>query len=85
MRYYVKRTAVTPGELAEFEKARDYKEQIEKLGKLRAKYQGKLDHHIISFAVTYYTGAADTVPHIPERCTRRTGLNRPTPKARRGM
>jgi hypothetical protein len=68
MRYYIKRSAITPGELAEIEGLRDYKKQIDKLGQLRNKYQGKLDRNIISFAVTYYTGAADTVPHIPERC-----------------
>ena len=38
------------------------------LGKLRDKYHRTIDSAIISFAVTYYTGKADTVAHIPERC-----------------
>ena len=35
---------------------------------LRDKYKDRFGRAIISFAVTYHTGKADTVAHIPERC-----------------
>lgn len=69
MRYYIRRSAVSPSELAVFDDTHLTPQQrAEKLGQLRAKYRGALDKNIISMAVTYYTGKADTVPHIPERC-----------------
>lgn len=67
MRYYVNALVVTKEEIAEFE-GKDYKKRLDLLGKLRAKYRGRADRAILSFAVTYYTGKADTVAHIPERC-----------------
>jgi hypothetical protein len=67
MRYYINSSVFTAAEVADF-KGKDYKQSLELLGKLRALYRGKADSAIISFAVTYYTGKADTVAHIPERC-----------------
>ncbi len=67
MRYYVNSTALLPGELKQFD-GKNSKDRGKVLNDLRMKYKTKLDHAIISFAVTYYTGKADTVAHIPERC-----------------
>jgi hypothetical protein len=67
MRYYVNSLVVSPTEIEEFH-GKDYKHQLELLGKLRQKYRNRGERAILSFAVTYYTGKADTVAHIPERC-----------------
>ena len=67
MRFYVDSSAVDREDIEQFD-GKNYHEQLELLGKLRQKYRGKLDRAIISLAVTYYTGKADTVAHIPERC-----------------
>jgi hypothetical protein len=67
MRFYINANFFGPSEVAEF-KGKDYKQSLELLGKLRDRYHGKADGAIMSFAVTYYTGKADTVAHIPERC-----------------
>ena len=67
MRYYLNSAVVEKDDIAEFDK-KSNKEAMGLLAKLRYKYKGKLDRAIISFAVTYYTGKADTVAHIPERC-----------------
>ena len=67
MRYYVNAAVVEKDDIAEFDNKTN-KEAMGLLQKLRFKYHGKLDRAIISFAVTYYTGKADTVAHIPERC-----------------
>jgi hypothetical protein len=67
MRFYVNTAVVASSDLVHFE-GKDQKQRLEELAKLRAKYKGKADGAIISFAVTYYTGKADTVAHIPERC-----------------
>jgi Protein of unknown function (DUF3485) len=67
MRYYVNTAVISSSDLVRFE-GKDQKGRLEELAKLRAKYKAKADSAIISFAVTYYTGKADTVAHIPERC-----------------
>jgi hypothetical protein len=67
MRFYVRRTALLPEELQEFV-GKDYDERLKLLQELRTRYKGGLEKSIISMAVTYYTGKADTVAHIPERC-----------------
>jgi hypothetical protein len=67
MRYYVKKSALLQDELEQFE-GKTPKQSAQLLTELKAKHKGKLDASIISFAVTYYTGKADTVAHIPERC-----------------
>src|SRR5437016_1256430 len=67
MRYYVNTAVISSSDVVRFE-GKDQKGRLEELAKLRAKYKAKADSAIISFAVTYYTGKADTVAHIPERC-----------------
>src|SRR5258708_7600367 len=71
MRTYLNSAKVTKAELAAFE-GKDNKERMNELNKLREKYRDRnhasLEDSILSFAVTYYTGKADTVAHIPERC-----------------
>jgi hypothetical protein len=67
MRFYVRRSALMPEELQSFE-GKDYDQRLKKLNELRAQYKGDLDKSIISLAVTFNTGKADTVAHIPERC-----------------
>lgn len=74
MRYYVRRGALTPSELAAF-REKDPHACLEYLGRLRSQYRGALDKDIINFAVTYYTGKADTVAHIPERCYTADGFD----------
>ena len=74
MRYYVKRTALKQSELDGF-KDKDYRGRLEYLNSLRRQYHGTLDKDVISFAVTYYTGKADTVAHIPERCYTADGFD----------
>jgi hypothetical protein len=64
-RYYVRHSALKPDELAHFE-GLDNPKRMEYLTQLRSKRD--LQNDIINFAVTYYTGKADTVAHIPERC-----------------
>lgn len=73
MRYYIRRDddplkGFSDSEIRRFEGKATNKEQMAELAKLRAEKRGKLDRAIVSFAVTYYTGKADTVAHIPERC-----------------
>src|SRR5947209_4384351 len=68
MRFYVRRSAIAADELARFAGMADNHERMNWLGELRRRYKGALDKNLISFAVTYYTGKADTVAHIPERC-----------------
>jgi len=36
--------------------------------KLRENLKAVDPHALVKFAVTYYTGSVDTVPHIPDRC-----------------
>ena len=67
MRYYINTAVIQKEDVASFER-KNNREAMELLAHLRTKYRGKLDRAIISFAVTYYTGKADTVAHIPERC-----------------
>ncbi len=67
MRYYLNTAVVEKSDVASFE-GKDNHERMTILAKLRDKYRGRLDRAIINFAVTYYTGKADTVAHIPERC-----------------
>ena len=67
MRYYVNSAVVEEADITQFEK-KSNKDAMALISKLRQKYRDKLDRAIISFAVTYYTGKADTVAHIPERC-----------------
>lgn len=67
MRFYVDTSVIQREDMAAFE-GKDNKAVAALLSKLREKYRGRLDRAIISMAVTYYTGKADTVAHIPERC-----------------
>jgi hypothetical protein len=69
MRYYVDTSVVSKEDLAAFE-GKDNPGRTAELSRLRTKYHNdnKINGAIISFAVTYYTGKADTVAHIPERC-----------------
>jgi hypothetical protein len=67
MRHYVDTSVVSKDDLAGFE-GKDNAGRAVEMNKLREKYHNKIDRAIISFAVTYYTGKADTVAHIPERC-----------------
>ncbi len=67
MRCYVDTSVVSKDDLLAFEGKDNVRRMVE-LGKLRDKYHRTIDSAIISFAVTYYTGKADTVAHIPERC-----------------
>ena len=67
MRCYVDTSVVSKDDLLAFE-GKDNVGRMVELGKLRDKYHRTIDSAIISFAVTYYTGKADTVAHIPERC-----------------
>ena len=67
MRYYLDTNVVQREDVAAFE-GKGKKEREVLLGELRKKYKGRLDRAIISVSVTYYTGKADTVAHIPERC-----------------
>jgi hypothetical protein len=69
MRYYVDTSVVSKEDLAAFE-GKDNPGRMAELSRLRTKYHNdnKINGAIISFAVTYYTGKADTVAHIPERC-----------------
>ena len=68
MRFYINTAVVQKDDVAAFDGKKDNHERLALLSKLRDKYKGRLDRAIISFAVTYYTGKADTVAHIPERC-----------------
>lgn len=74
MRWYVKRSALTQSELDGF-KDKDYRARLEYLTNLRRQHHGQLDKDVINFAVTYYTGKADTVAHIPERCYTADGFD----------
>jgi len=67
MRFYINTSIVQKDDVAKFD-GKDNHERMTLLSGLRDKYKGRLDRAIISFAVTYYTGKADTVAHIPERC-----------------
>ena len=69
MRIYLNTSQVDRADVAAFDDPKlDNKERLMMLGKLRDKFKGRLDGAIISLGVTYYTGKADTVAHIPERC-----------------
>ena len=67
MRFYINTAVVQKADVDAFN-GKDSHERLKLLSGLRDKYKGQLDRAIISFAVTYYTGKADTVAHIPERC-----------------
>ena len=67
MRFYINSEVVEKDDIAVFA-GKDSRARIEYLSKLREKYKNRFDRAVISFAVTYYTGKADTVAHIPERC-----------------
>ena len=67
MRFYLDTNVVQKDDISAFE-TKDKKQREEFLGEIRKRYKGRLDRAIISVGVTYYTGRADTVAHIPERC-----------------
>jgi hypothetical protein len=67
MRVYLNTSQVDRADVAAFDDPKlDNKDRLVLLGKLRDKFKGRLDGAIISLGVTYYTGKADTVAHIPE-------------------
>jgi hypothetical protein len=69
---YVKASAFgrKPQELQKEFEGKDLKQQQAMLHKLRLDpaYAKAAAHAIVSLSLTYYTGKADTVAHIPERC-----------------
>ena len=67
MRYYIDSTVVTMEDIEKF-KGKSPAEAVAITNDLRLRYKESLDRAMISFAVTYHTGKADTVAHIPERC-----------------
>lgn len=62
-RYYVDSRRVSKSQLAEFEG-----KTTQERGELLEKIQRRDPQAVINCAVTYYTGMADTVAHIPDRC-----------------
>ena len=66
MRYYVNSSVIRKEDIALFE-GKSSKEVMGLTGDMHRKYKD-FDLAFLSFAVTYYTGKADTVAHIPERC-----------------
>jgi Protein of unknown function (DUF3485) len=69
-RYYVNSDVVSRLDLDLRFHQKDNKERQTALFELRKdpKYAAVMDQAVVSCAVTYYTGKADTVAHIPDRC-----------------
>ncbi len=62
-RDYVNSRMVPQADIAKFDK-----KSLGEQRKLLAVLQARKPDSVINFAVTYYTGKADTVAHIPDRC-----------------
>lgn len=62
-RTYVDASKIDPEQIAKFKTLDEAARE-----QLAAQIQGEHADAVIRFALTYYTGSVDTVPHIPERC-----------------
>ena len=69
-RTYVDRTKVKPEMLAKFKDLSEAERE-----RLSRQVQAEHPDAVVRFALTYYTGSVDTVPHIPERCYTASGLD----------
>jgi hypothetical protein len=65
---YVMREYVDTRRLNEKDRAAFMKATLEEREKMLTKIYSEDPRAKVRFAVTYYTGSVDTVPHVPERC-----------------
>ena len=75
-RDYINASAIPSGSVkslqAEFDpKGMDWKTRMERVSEYRRRYPSS----VITVGITYYTGQADTVAHVPERCYLADGWN----------
>lgn len=78
---YVFRTYVDTRKLAEADRKTFLSATIEDRAKTLATSPGKVPPDAsVRFAITYYTGSADTVPHVPERCFAADGWKPDNPR-----